>query len=495
MSMTKGQVLQDVEKTSIQLMLKEPFYGHFFSNLIREAVEDEHAVNTAAICLSKNNTLSLLVNRKFWDEELKGADINEGKQLKYGIVKHEILHILFKHIFNYNKFTNKTIANIAVDIVVNQCIKPEQLPMKDKIAIIENFPEFFPDRAAGGKDAHQTSEYYYKRLIEEAKKVRDTLQEGKCDQSGEQGESQQGQGGQGGSGGDQDQNDNQDQEGNGDNGENGEQDSDEQQGKGGRPEDNPNWDKLNESQKHLAKFLQSQQQTHGTWEQLSKMGKGKKEFVESWVDNAVQETVKKCDRSSQKDKWRGTMPGELLDYIDELLESLKPSVNWKKLLRQFAANGEQTYLQPTLKRRSKRYGTFPGLKIVKECKIMVAIDTSGSVDNASLAEFFSEIHHIHKAGAEIHIVEADWVIGNKWDYRGKPPGEITGRGGTSFDEPIMYANDEYKPDALIYFTDGYASPPPKCNCPLMWILCKNGSCEPEDMISQNFQGMVVKMDF
>jgi predicted metal-dependent peptidase len=486
--MTKQEVLRDVDKTSIQLILKEPFYGHFFSNLIRECVDGEHPVQTAAVSLTSNNVLSLLVNKTFWNEKLNVSNILEAENYKYGIVKHEILHILFKHIFQYNKFSNKQIANIAVDLVVNQCIKEEQLPMKDEICLLKNFPDFFPDIQSGGKDCHQTSEYYYNKLIKESDKIRNILNEGLEGQD-QQSSSNSGSGGQqqNSSGSNQqDQQDQQDQQ---------KQEEQEEKQNNQQGSNNPNWDKLNKSQKNLAKFLQNEnnQKMHSTWDKLSKLKQGKKEFVEKWVDNTVQETVKKCDRSTCKNSWRGKLPGELLDYIDELIAKLKPSVNWKRQLRKFAANGEKTYLVPTLKRRSKRYGTFPGHKIKKESRIMVAIDTSGSVDNASLAEFFSEIHHIYKADAEIRIVECDYNIGNVWDYTGTPPDKISGRGGTSFDEPIIYANTEYNPDCVIYFTDGEAPPPPKCKCPLMWIISKNQGVEVEDM--KDFQGIKVKMNF
>ena len=104
------------------------------------------------------------------------------------------------------------------------------------------------------------------------------------------------------------------------------------------------------------------------------------------------------------------------------------------------------------------------------------------------------MYHIFKAGAEVHVVECDTNIGRVWDYEGTPPDHISGRGGTTFDQPIHYANDEYKPDCLVYCTDGYAPPPDvECNCPIMWILCKNGSCEVDDM--ENFQGIKIKMDY
>jgi len=77
------------------------------------------------------------------------------------------------------------------------------------------------------------------------------------------------------------------------------------------------------------------------------------------------------------------------------------------------SNAKKTFRKTTLKRPSKRYGTYPGFKTKKFTKIMVAIDTSGSVDNESLCEFFSEMSHIYKAGAEIHVVECDTRIGKK----------------------------------------------------------------------------------
>jgi predicted metal-dependent peptidase len=484
--MTEEQILQDVDKTSIQLMLKETFYGHFFTNLIKDVTIGDHPVQTAAISLNPTtNTLSLLINDKFWTEELKGSSPEESKQFKYGIIKHEILHILFKHIFNYNKFSDKTIANIAVDLVVNQYILLEQLPMKDKICLLQNFPDFFPKvnfdgngNVSGGDDANQTSEYYYRVLMKQAEEIGQKL----GNSSSGQGQPQSGSG--------------QSQSGTGDPGEDGEGDGeDEQEGQGGGMEDHPNWDQLNKSQKQLAKFIgnKQNQQMHSTWKELSEMKKGKKDFVESWVDQTVAEAVKKADRSNSSKNWRGNMPAGLLDYLDKLVDSLTPSANWKKVLREFAQNGERTYHEPTLKRRSKRYNTFPGHKIKTESKILIAIDTSGSVCNASLAEFFAEVYHIYKTDAEIRIVECDYNIGKIWDYKGVHPDTITGRGGTSFDEPIIYANEVYKPDALVYFTDGEAPAPPKCNCPMIWIISKNQGVQVEDI--EDFQGIKIKMDF
>jgi len=487
--MTNYEVLEDIQKTAIQLIIKESFYGHFFNHLNREVTDGEHAVQTAAICMNPTtNLLSLAVNNKFWTETIrgdKGLKSEDYLNAKYWVIKHEILHILFKHIFNWGKYGNKTLANAAVDFVVHQCILLNKIPekMRPTLALLENYPHFFPNITPEwtGSDNHQTTDYYYSVLIKESEKIRQTLNPkgGKSDKS------------KSGSG-------NQNQQGN--------QQSDQQDGQQGNQqggnegnglENNPNWGKLNSSQKNLAKFMsqENNRTMHSTWGDISKLNKGQKEFANSWVDSTVSEVVKKLDRSQTKSNsnWRGKMPAGLLQYLDDLIASLRPSVNWKRQLRQFAANGEKSFIETTLKRRSKRFGTFPGTKIKTECKVLVAIDTSGSVDNESLAEFFSEIHWIHKSEAEVQIIECDYDVGKIWDYKGKFPGEVTGRGGTSFDPPINYANEIYKPDCLIYFTDGEAPQPPKCNCPIMWLISKNQGRSAEDM--EDFQGIKIKMDF
>jgi predicted metal-dependent peptidase len=482
--MTNHEVLEDIQKTAIQLIMKEQFYGHFFNNLNREVVSGNHPVQTAAISMDpSNNLLKLIVNNEFWTKKIKGDfsnDSTEYRDAKYWVIKHEILHILFKHIFKWAKYGNKTLANIAVDFVVHQCIKLEKIPvnMRESLALLENYPDFFPNITDDwtGSDNHQTTDYYYSKLLKEDEKIRQILKDGQPCTKGA-GNSSQGEG----------------ESGDADSNENGE-------GKGDGPsklEDNTNWDKLNGSQKNLAKFIgqEDNRTMHSTWKEMSKLDNGQKEFTNSWIDSTVSEVVKKLDKSKNKSNsnWRGTMPAGLLQYIEELIASLKPSVNWKRKLRQFAQNGAKSYLKGTISKRSKRFNTFPGTKIRSECKVLVAIDTSGSVDNESLAEFFSEIRWIYKSKAEILIVECDTVIGKKWKYKGKFPGEITGRGGTDFNAPIIYANTEYRPDCLIYFTDGEAPPPVKCKCPIMWLITKNQGRSAEDMA--DFQGIKIKMDF
>ena len=488
--MTNYEVLEDIQKTAIQLIMKEQFYGHFFNHLIREVVDEKHHVQTAAICIDpQNNLLKLIVNNNWWAKKIYSSNEEEYKNAKYWTIKHEILHILFKHIFNWNKYGDKEIANIAFDFVVHQCIELHKIPkhLQPSLALIENFKEFFPDAYKGGNDSHRTTDYYYKILLEQWKDTQEQLRKGEEGQQSQSGQGQQ----------DQEQSDNQSD---------GESDQSNESQEGQKSEgdesnndlsNNSAWNSLNNSQKNLTKFMTNpnNKEMHGTWKDISKLDKGKKEFANSWVDNTIREVANKLDRSSISDrnKWRGTLPAGLVAYIDELIASMTPSVNWRRYLRRFAANGQRSYLKTTIKKRSKRFGTIPGIRIKTECKVLIAIDTSGSVDNESLAEFFSEIRWIWKSKADVKIVECDTEIGKIWNYKGKFPGEITGRGGTDFNAPVIYANKEYKPDVMIYFTDGYAPPPIKSKAPIMWLICKEGGKEVEEM--EEFQGIKIKMDF
>lgn len=469
--MTENEVLKDVSKTSTKLLLDYQFYAQFFINLSRTIYKgaDNNLVKTAAIVFNKNsNLLTLGVNDHFWAESLV-KDFKDTRNAKLGIVQHEILHIVFKHIFEYDQYSDKEISNIAADLVINQCIDREFFKSKEdeyNCIEIDNYPDFFPDVTSDrtGKDNHQSCRYYYRILIEQRKEIQKILGENLSSGS---------------------------QEGDGDDDSN-EEGSSNSDGQGDSNQLKENWDKLNDSQKRLANNItQPKHSTHSTWKDISKLGEGNKGFIDSWIDNTLEKTVRDLD--SKGSSWRGKLPASLLVYIDEIIKNIKPSVNWKKQLRMFASNGVKTYIRTTLKRKSKRFNTFPGSKIESKCKILIAIDTSGSVDNESLCEFFAEIRHIWKTGAEIKIVECDVNIGNIWDYKGKFPKMISGRGGTDFNAPIIYANKEYKPDCTIYFTDGYAPSPVKCNSPLMWIVCKNGGIDIESM--GDFQGIKVKMNF
>jgi predicted metal-dependent peptidase len=138
----------------------------------------------------------------------------------------------------------------------------------------------------------------------------------------------------------------------------------------------------------------------------------------------------------------------------------------------------KVYTKKTRRKLNKRFAGNPALKIKQRKNTLVAIDTSGSVSNKDLEEFFNEIHHIYKTGTEVDIIECDAAIQRVYKYDGKQKDkiEVKGRGGTSF-EPVMVYLKEHKGkyQNIIYLTDGACSAPdtPPAR-PILWVICESG---------------------
>jgi len=96
--------VQSLSKASKDLMLKEPYYGFFL--IMLNKLWDAKRVPTAGV--SKNGiNYQLAINPDFWE------GLNEEQRL--GILKHELLHIAFGHLTTYFKFSDKRLANVAMD--------------------------------------------------------------------------------------------------------------------------------------------------------------------------------------------------------------------------------------------------------------------------------------------------------------------------------------------------------------------------------------------
>jgi len=197
------------------------------------------------------------------------------------------------------------------------------------------------------------------------------------------------------------------------------------------------------------------------------------QHAESELDRIILQTK---ERISQKQY--SSLPLGIRDLINIIIEKRNPKVNWKRALKIFSSSSRRTRVKFTVKRVSKRYGTRPGLKIQRSQKIAVAIDTSGSISHDELTMFFNEIHSMWQNGAEIEVIECDAAVQKTYDYRGKFPEFVHGRGGTNFDPVFAYLNKNTNVlyDGCIYLTDGYASAPEiKPRCKVFWVITPEGS--------------------
>lgn len=143
---------EEISRCIIQMLIKEPFYAHFLSGVIREITDK---VPTAAVGF-KSGKITLYINENFFIKELKSDSE------RVAVIKHETLHLIFKHLFRMKvKDYDNKLFNIAADLVVNQLIAPWKLP--ESAVTLQSYPELKlpPDKSV---------EWYYKNLNETASK-------------------------------------------------------------------------------------------------------------------------------------------------------------------------------------------------------------------------------------------------------------------------------------------------------------------------------------
>lgn len=179
--------------------------------------------------------------------------------------------------------------------------------------------------------------------------------------------------------------------------------------------------------------------------------------------------------AAQQAQQAGKLGGGMARLVDAWLE---PKLPWRSLLAHYffdQARNDYNYMRP-----SRREGEMilPSLKS-SQCDLVVAIDTSGSVGEAELSEFLSEINAI-KGALPVRITllacdaklaeDAPWVF-EPWEEFSLPR-SFQGGGGTNF-APVFdwVENANLRPDALVYFTDADADFPPNAPpYPVIWLV-------------------------
>ena len=196
---------------------------------------------------------------------------------------------------------------------------------------------------------------------------------------------------------------------------------------------------------------------HSAWENSTATPEEIKEIIKQAVNKAAEKTP------------AGSIPGDVQGLINELNKSV---VSWQHVLQRFISKCTNNVIDSSRKRRNKRYGIIhPGVKKTPVLRLGIAVDTSGSVADKYLKQFFSEIKKIHTLGVEIFVVEADVVVQHAFEYDPKKPIVVKGRGGTAFQPAITYLENEVEVDSWLYFSDGEANEDLIIKKPYLWCLC------------------------
>ena len=384
--------IQDqVARTTKSLIFTEPFYGLFLIGINKQYSD---RIPTAGV--SKHGIgMQLTINPDFY--------INLSEDHRYGLIKHELLHIAFGHLLLRDLYADHKLFNIAADLEINQYILESKLP--EGGLLLSSFPELNLPKKAG------TKKYY--ELLEQAQ------QDGTC----------------------------------------------------------PSLDSL------MDKMNGESQYCHGTWDEFEELPEADKKLVQKQIEHQLKDTaastVKKC----------GNVPGELADLIHRLTHIEPPKFDWKGYLKRFVGNSSIVYTKKLRRKYNKRYAANPGLKIKFKNHILVGVDTSGSVNNDELQEFFSELAHMTKTGHKITVAQCDTQLKSVKEFNPKQDWEIHGRGGTSFQPVIDHYNEKNGAyTALVYLTDGEAYPPD--NCPKNTLWCLSSISEMND----DLPGQVIKLN-
>ena len=205
--------------------------------------------------------------------------------------------------------------------------------------------------------------------------------------------------------------------------------------------------------------------SHPLWSDFEDLDEAEKKLIEKQIEHQLKTAAEETQ------KGRGNIPGELSEKIRKLFEVEPPKFDWRGYLRRFVGNSSITYTKKLNRKYNKRYVENPGLKIKHRNHVLVGIDTSGSVSNEELQEFYKEILHMHKTGNQITVIQCDTSVNSIETFNPKKSFVVKGRGGTDFQPVIDHYNDNSrKYTNLIYLTDGECSAPKNAPKRLLWVL-------------------------
>lgn len=169
---------------------------------------------------------------------------------------------------------------------------------------------------------------------------------------------------------------------------------------------------------------------------------------------------------------QGTLPAGLERLLGKVMQ---PAVDWTEVLRasitRKLGNGSGSWDHLDQQLVVRGIGA-PGRVKYGAGHIIVAVDTSGSIDQAMMDRFMSEVGGIldDVQPRELTLCQCDAAI-QEWvecSDTGDLKRKMLGGGGTNFCPVFERANAE-PPDMLIYLTDGYGNfPPAQPAYPVIW---------------------------
>lgn len=184
-----------------------------------------------------------------------------------------------------------------------------------------------------------------------------------------------------------------------------------------------------------------------------------------------------AQQAAQAAKAQGKLPDNLKRMLGELLE---PKVDWKSVLRRFiqqVVSSDYSWHMP-----NKRYinqGLYlPRLHSEACGRIVIAVDTSGSIDGIVLNKFAAEMRAIAQdvQPSSIDVMYCDAAVHRTDVFERGEMLELhpCGGGGTDFRPVFTELKKQEPPVCMIYLTDLYGTFPESApEYPVIWATISN----------------------
>jgi len=191
-------------------------------------------------------------------------------------------------------------------------------------------------------------------------------------------------------------------------------------------------------------------------------------------ESLSEEMKEHLEQIFQKHKRQENLPKDLAFVVPEYFSH---KVDWREFLYGYIAThakSSYTFTPPNMKLLYR--GIYLPSMSSDLLRVIVAVDTSGSVDEALLSTFLGEVNAIMQQypNYEIEFITADAKIQSVHTFL---PGEalvyeLSGGGGTDF-RPVFEYIDRHidYPTLLIYFTDGEGTYPKEdVSYDVLWVM-------------------------
>lgn len=419
-----------VDESIVMSIHQNPFIAHVTMN-VKRYMDD--SIGTMGVRFNPDSLQFELIWSQAFVKKIATDCTTNGKLNKSqmqatinGLIMHEMYHIVLGHCTT-RKRDPHDYWNIATDRAINSIItechtKSQQIALPKECISVENFPVPNTPELLSSEEYFEMLDELIKRDEEMKKYLEEAIE-------------REMKGGSGGDGGDQ----KSDNEGNG----------------GGNGKSMYNGRKI------------TIPTNHGMWGDDNEANR-------KIADAIAREIAKKAAQKADACNGWGNMPAALVEKIREFANV---QVDWRTMMRYLIGKTNPFGRKNSIKKINKKYPYIhPGRSRNRIASVLIAVDQSGSVDDAALAKAFGVIRSMTKK-ITVDVVNFDAEVDKKslcrWSKGSKRLPQRTRCGGTDFNAPTRFADEQRQWDLLIIITDGECNKPIASRTRRMWIIVPN----------------------